>query len=135
MEQRNCTALSETIVYCSFTCRVLYLFPCSHHHRALLPEKQQEKQQSIIDVTVRDIEQFCSEMEDCAFFQKILESLKTVPALGSSNCVETPHPIYGLLWYRLHSCVQYLPIPVCLRFKTPLVAQHPAAHRGVRSSD
>ena len=30
-----------------------------------------------MDAAVQDIDQFCREMEDCHFFQKILESLKS----------------------------------------------------------
>lgn len=56
-----------------------------------------------MDAAVQDIDQFCREMEDCHFFQKIVESLKSVCASACPHLLATENPLHRVLWYWLCS--------------------------------
>lgn len=99
-ERFNCRRVSYPLQYFA---QSIFLRVVSSWNRALLPEKQQEKRQSIVDAAVQDIDQFCREMEDCHFFQKILESLKSVCASVCPHMLETENPLHRVLWYWLCS--------------------------------
>lgn len=132
MEQFSYPRVSYLLRYFA---QSIILWANSLWNRALLPEKQQEKRQSIVDAAIKDIDQFCLEMEDCHFFQKILESLKSVRVFDCSHGLETEGPLHRVLWYWLCPWVEYFPISVCLRASTSFSVEYSETNWSVWSCD